>query len=162
MFKEKQFFLANEQQTVAVGVQVGRCLSAGMTVFLEGRLGAGKTTLTRGILNAFGYSGSVKSPTYTLVEPYEQFITPVYHFDLYRLGDPEELEYMGIREYFDSGSICLVEWPERGLEFLPEPDVILELIPQKDEAGEVGRQLTITTITEKGDSILSHWPDEYK
>ena len=162
MFKETQLYLANEQQTVAVGEQIGRCLSAGMTVFLEGRLGAGKTTLTRGMLRSFGYSGSVKSPTYTLVEPYEQFITPVYHFDLYRLGDPEELEYMGIREYFDSGSICLVEWPERGLEFLPEPDVILEMIPKKNNLGEVGRQLTITTITEKGDSILTHWSDEYK
>ena len=160
MFKEKQLYLAGEQQTVDAGIQVGKYLSAGMTVFLEGRLGAGKTTLTRGMLKAFGYSGAVKSPTYTLVEPYEQFTTPIYHFDLYRLGDPEELEYMGIREYFDANSICLVEWPERGLEYLPEPDVILELIPKKNGLGEVGRQLTITTITEQGDSVLTHWKDE--
>ena len=160
MFKEKQLYLADEQQTVDAGVHIGKCLSAGMTAFLEGRLGAGKTTLTRGMLQAFGYSGSVKSPTYTLVEPYEQLLTPIYHFDLYRLGDPEELEYMGIREYFDASSICLVEWPERGLEYLPEPDVILELNPKKNGLCEVGRQLTITTITEQGNSVLTHWKDE--
>jgi tRNA threonylcarbamoyladenosine biosynthesis protein TsaE len=157
MLKEKQLYLEDEAQTVNAGIQIGACLSAGMTVFLEGQLGAGKTTLTRGILQAFGYSGAVKSPTYTLVEPYEQLVTTIYHFDLYRLGDPEELEYMGIREYFDSGSICLVEWPERGLEYLPEPDVILELVPKKNGLGEVGRQLTITTVTEQGDSVLMHW-----
>lgn len=159
MFNEKQLYLAGEQQTVNAGIHIGKCLSAGMTVFLEGQLGAGKTTLTRGILQAFGYSGSVKSPTYTLVEPYEQLLTPIYHFDLYRLGDPEELEYMGIREYFDASSICLVEWPERGLDYLPEPDVILELNPKKNGLGEVGRQLTITTRTEQGDSVLTHWKD---
>jgi tRNA threonylcarbamoyladenosine biosynthesis protein TsaE len=157
MLKERQLYLEGEAQTVTAGIQIGACLSAGMTVFLEGQLGAGKTTLTRGILQAFGYSGAVKSPTYTLVEPYEQLVTTIYHFDLYRLGDPEELEYMGIREYFDSGSICLVEWPERGLEYLPEPDVILELVPKKNGLGEVGRQLTITTVTDQGDSVLTHW-----
>ncbi len=84
----------------------------------------------------------------------------MYQFDLYRLGDPEELEYMGIREYFDSDSMCLVEWPERGLEYLPEPDVILALIPKKDGLGAVGRQLTITTVTAQGDSVLAHWIGE--
>jgi tRNA threonylcarbamoyladenosine biosynthesis protein TsaE len=162
MLKEKQLYLANEAQTVNAGIHIGAGLNAGMTVFFQGQLGAGKTTLTRGILQALGYSGAVKSPTYTLVEPYEQLVTPVYHFDLYRLGDPEELEYMGIREYFDSGSICLVEWPERGLEYLPEPDVILELVPKKNDLGEVGRQLTITTVTEQGDSVLTHWPGDFK
>ena len=157
MLKERQLYLDGESQTVNAGIQIGACLSAGMTVFLEGQLGAGKTTLTRGILQAFGYSGAVKSPTYTLVEPYEQLVTTIYHFDLYRLGDAEELEYMGIREYFDSGSICLVEWPERGLEYLPEPDVILELVPKKNGLGEVGRELTITTVTDQGDSVLTHW-----
>ncbi|MFT7491472.1 MAG: tRNA threonylcarbamoyladenosine biosynthesis protein TsaE [Pseudohongiellaceae bacterium] len=160
MFKEKQLYLADELQTVSAGMRIGACLGAGMTVFLDGQLGAGKTTLTRGILQALGYSGAVKSPTYTLVEPYEQLLTTIYHFDLYRLGDPEELEYMGIREYFDSDSICLVEWPERGLEYLPEPDVILALIPKKDGLGAVGRQLTITTVTAQGDSVLAHWIGE--
>lgn len=160
MLREKQLYLADELQTVSAGIHIGACLGAGMTVFLDGQLGAGKTTLTRGILQALGYSGAVKSPTYTLVEPYEQLLTTIYHFDLYRLGDPEELEYMGIREYFDSDSICLVEWPERGLEYLPEPDVILALIPKKDGLGEVGRQLTITTVTAQGDSVLAHWIGE--
>ena len=160
MLKEKQLYLADELQTVSAGIYIGACLRAGMTVFLDGQLGAGKTTLTRGILQALGYSGAVKSPTYTLVEPYEELLTTIYHFDLYRLGDPEELEYMGIREYFDSDSICLVEWPERGLEYLPEPDVILALIPKKDGLGAVGRQLTITTVTAQGDSVLAHWIGE--
>ncbi len=160
MLKERQLYLEGDAQTVNAGIQIGACLSAGMTVFLEGQLGAGKTTLTRGILQAFGYSGAVKSPTYTLVEPYEQLVTTIYHFDLYRLGDAEELEYMGIREYFDSGSICLVEWSERGLEYLPGPDVILALIPKKDGLGAVGRQLTITTVTAQGDSVLAHWIGE--
>jgi tRNA threonylcarbamoyladenosine biosynthesis protein TsaE len=160
MLKEKQVYLTDEAQTVAAGIHIGACLSAGTTVFLQGQLGAGKTTLTRGILQAFGYSGAVKSPTYTLVEPYEQLMIPVYHFDLYRLGDPEELEYMGIREYFDASTICLVEWPERGLEYLPEPDVILALIPKKNSSGLVGRQLTITTVTEQGDSVLAYWTEE--
>ncbi len=102
-------------------------------------------------------SCAVISHTYHVGDVDEQLVTRMYHCDVYRLGDPEELEYMGIREYFDSDSICLVEWPERGLEYLPEPDVILELVPKKNGLGEVGRQLTITTVTEQGDSVLTHW-----
>lgn len=151
-------WLADEAATVQAGEQLAAQLLAGMTVFLEGTLGAGKTTITRGILQGFGHSGAVKSPTYTLVEPYENVSPTIYHFDLYRLGDPEELEYMGIRDYFSAQSLCIVEWAERGQGVLPEPDVIVSLspkicdenqndVPDQDNVQDtiVGRELCITT-----------------
>lgn len=119
--------LADEAATVALGERLGRLLPEGGTLFLLGTLGAGKTTLTRGILRARGHSGAVKSPTYTLVEPYELAGRQVFHFDLYRLGDPEELEYMGIRDYFTEQNLCIVEWPARGQGYLPEPDITVTL-----------------------------------
>jgi tRNA threonylcarbamoyladenosine biosynthesis protein TsaE len=151
-------WLVDEAATVQAGEQLAAQLSAGMTVFLEGTLGAGKTTITRGILQGFGHSGAVKSPTYTLVEPYENVSPTIYHFDLYRLGDPEELEYMGIRDYFSAQSLCIVEWAERGVGVLPEPDVIVSLSPKicdenQNEMSDqgiaqnaiVGRELCIIT-----------------
>ncbi len=120
----------NEEAMVAFGEQLGRLLAiyAGpLSVHLLGNLGAGKTTLTRGILRAFGHQGAVKSPTYTLVEVYEFPARRIYHFDLYRLGDPEELEYMGIRDYFGEQNLCLIEWPERGQGVLPAPDLLVDI-----------------------------------
>jgi tRNA threonylcarbamoyladenosine biosynthesis protein TsaE len=141
--KQKEYFLADEAATLAMGKSLAADLKPGMTVFLEGSLGAGKTTLCRGILQFYGHSGTVKSPTYTLVEPYEKLVTPVYHFDLYRLGNGEELEYIGIRDYFSGANLCLVEWAERAEGYLPKPDLVITLVPII-KFGQHGRKLLVS------------------
>lgn len=148
---QRSLFLADEQATVKAGQNLGECLSEGSVVFLDGVLGAGKTTFCRGVLKAFGYSGPVKSPTYTLVEPYSVKGQYLYHFDLYRLGNPEELEFMGIRDYFQSNSICLVEWPSRGGDFLPVADLVVKVAPK-----DSGRTVSVNSSTVKGEAILAN------
>jgi tRNA threonylcarbamoyladenosine biosynthesis protein TsaE len=115
----------SEQQMLELGQTLaGEILDRdAITVYLKGDLGAGKTTLCRGILRGLGYPGRVRSPTYTLMESYELPNTYVYHFDLYRMIHAEELEFIGGRDYFVGGNICLVEWPERGAGWLPSPDL---------------------------------------
>lgn len=139
----------------------GQCASVfanaaidGGLIFLEGDLGAGKTTFSRGLMRGFGHVGPVKSPTYTLVETYDVLATlktdqtaplTVCHFDLYRVADPEELEFMGIRDYLEGAHLCLMEWADKGLGFLPVADLVLSII---DIPG--GRRLTWQAGTEKG------------
>lgn len=136
--------LTSEDETQVLGAAIAQWLQLqkeATSIFLVGNLGAGKTTLSRGILRGFGHAGAVKSPTYTLVENYEFNQRKLYHFDLYRLGDPEELEYMGIRDYFSDNSICLIEWPERGLGVLPDPQLHIELT-----VDGAGRKVKITRL----------------
>ncbi len=150
---EQELWLADECATVNMGLRLGRAVKAVkgvVTLYLEGHLGAGKTTLTRGLLQSFNHTGRVKSPTYTLVEAYEMPIRTLYHFDLYRLGDPEELEYMGIRDYFTNNSVCIIEWPNRGEGILPAADVILTLTVQ-----DGGRLVKLSPHTKRGLEILS-------
>lgn len=128
-----------EEAMLALGAQWAKVLGEGAVVFLHGDLGMGKTTFTRGLLRGLGHQGAVKSPTFTLVEPYQVGALNAYHFDLYRLCDPEELEFMGIRDYFEDGSLCLIEWPERGAGLLPKPDLDITIA-----ATEHGRQLRFT------------------
>lgn len=145
--------LVDESATVAFGEALGRAAQDGGIIFLEGTLGAGKTTMCRGVLHALGHQGAVKSPTYTLVEAYELASRQVYHFDLYRLGDPEELEYMGIRDYFAPENLCLIEWPQRGEGVLPEPDLDVKVL-LSGAAGEMYREVTVSPHTESGRRIL--------
>ena len=154
MSQEYQLQAQGEDAMVALGMQFGQVLSAsaqGATVFLQGDLGMGKTTFTRGIMRHFGHQGATKSPTYTLVEPYQFKQQKVHHFDLYRLGHPEELEYLGIRDDFDGCAINLVEWPYKGKGFLPTADVVLTIHPL-----ERGRKLTFVAQTNMGDGVLVH------
>ncbi|MBK6758013.1 MAG: tRNA (adenosine(37)-N6)-threonylcarbamoyltransferase complex ATPase subunit type 1 TsaE [Moraxellaceae bacterium] len=145
----QQYLIDDEQQQLAFGAKLAKAASQGMVIYLEGDLGAGKTTLTRGFLQGLGYKGNVKSPTYTLVENYEFESLMVYHFDLYRLQDPEELELLGIRDYFNAQSIVLVEWPSKGQPLLATPDlsIAIEVLAQ-------GRAVGLTAHSAKGHVVL--------
>lgn len=134
-----------DQAMESLGAAIGRALEWRGSVWLSGDLGAGKTTLSRGLIRAAGHMGAVKSPTFTLVEPYELAEHQIYHFDLYRLVDPEELEFLGIRDYFSDNSLCLVEWPDKGRGVLPAPDLSIRIMVDGD-----GRTLQIEGHGERG------------
>lgn len=157
-----QMQLDTEHSTVAAGQQLAlalqRAKAAGervlpLVLYLHGGLGLGKTTLSRGFIQGLGHQGAVKSPTYALVEPYEFDSMRVFHFDLYRLKDPEELEFMGIRDYFAEDCVCLVEWPQRGFGLLPPADLSIEL----KAIEENGRQLVINASSEAGEACIKYW-----
>ena len=121
----------SESETVAFGKFLGECIrpffSEGVIVFLNGELGAGKTTLCRGVLRDFNYFGAVKSPTYTLVEPYQIDIGYINHFDFFRIEHPDELDYIGLEEYFSVDTLSLIEWPDRGKGSLPKDDLTISV-----------------------------------
>lgn len=147
----KTIFLEDESATVALGHSLAGVLTAPLVIYLTGDLGAGKTTFSRGIIQGLGHNGAVKSPTYALVEPYELGSLEVFHFDLYRLSDPEELEFMGIRDYFTENSLCIVEWPERGHGLLPQADIHLHL-----KYDNTGREIEIEARTPAGLALIEN------
>lgn len=144
----RQTFLPDEAATLTFGQRLADNLKGDETVFVAGDLGAGKTTLIRGLLRTLGVAGIVRSPTYTLVEPYETTRGPAFHLDLYRLSSPEELEFLAGREIWGSSALKLVEWPVRGASWLPNPDLTLSL----EVSGE-GRNLQATAADK---TLLTH------
>ena len=160
--------LVSEETMIQFGASIAAAITAvlaqqratempdqALLIALQGDLGVGKTTLSRGILTGLGHIGSVKSPTYTLVEPYELSLGTVCHFDFYRLIDAEELEYMGFQDYLVGSRLCLIEWPERGAGFMPEADLLIEIIQQGD-----GRLLTLGGASERAARIISQLDSE--
>ena len=145
--------LNDEAGTIALGAALARALAPGLTVYLHGDLGAGKTTLTRALLHAAGYVGHVKSPTYTLAEPYTVTIAgralTVVHFDLYRMAGPEEFLDAGFREEFNQNQVCIVEWPEKAEPVLPPPDINVFLT-----VSGPGRDVELTALSDKGFQCL--------
>lgn len=148
----KSFMLEGEAGQEAFGRRLSNAVGDDALIFLEGDLGAGKTTLVRGFLNARGHVGSVKSPTYTLIEPYQLAGKALYHLDLYRLGDPEELEYLGLREMLEEEAILLVEWSQRGVGWLPSPDLVVAL---EYAAGGKARKVALRPMSPTGEKIIS-------
>ena len=144
-----QFRIDSDQQMQQLGAQLAQASGGQGRIYLDGDLGTGKTTLVRGLIRALGHDGAVKSPTFTLIEPYQVGEKNIYHFDLYRLSDPEELEYMGLRDYFVPDSLCLVEWPEKGGRMLPDPDLWLKL-----NHDGISRDVTVSASTETGKRML--------
>ncbi len=157
------FFLADEAATLAFGANLARATFAdlaanpdpeqpslgmktlGGVIHMHGDLGAGKTTMARGFMRGYGVEGAIKSPTYTLVEPYELTLCQLYHFDLYRLGSVDEVEYLGIQDYFHDNSVCLIEWPDKGGDRLPPADLSLYL-----GSSGTGRAVHCRTESDKG------------
>jgi tRNA threonylcarbamoyladenosine biosynthesis protein TsaE len=143
------FTIASAADMEAFGARLAQVCTGAALITLQGELGAGKTTLVRGLLRGLGHQGKVKSPTYTLVEPYELGERRVYHFDLYRLGAAEELDDIGLRDYLDAEALCLVEWPERGTARLPAPDLQLVL----NHAGDA-RTVALAAGSPRGQALL--------
>lgn len=148
-----QTHLHDEAGTAALGAALSRALAPGLTIYLHGDLGAGKTTLTRALLHAAGHEGHVRSPTYTLAEPYKVTLAgrtlDVVHFDLYRLAGPEEFLDAGFREHFNADTVCIIEWPEKAAGVLPSPDIKVFLSISGD-----GRDIELQGLSEQGCQCL--------
>ena len=144
----RTLILPDEEATVAAGARLARASGGNGVIALRGNLGSGKTTLCRGLIRALGHTGAVKSPTYTLVEPYELGGGRVLHYDLYRLADPEEVEFLGMRDFLDGRTLTLIEWPEKARGFLPPADLELAL-----EVLASGRRLSWQALTPHGKKL---------
>jgi tRNA threonylcarbamoyladenosine biosynthesis protein TsaE len=146
----RQFDIADAEAMEHLGARLAQASTeAGLVVHLHGDLGAGKTTLVRGFLRGLGHKGNVRSPTYTLVEPYDFPQRRVYHLDLYRLGDAEELEWIGLRDLLDGSSVVLIEWPERGQGVLPPADLEIQI-----EYRDSGRQVVLIGLSPAGERTV--------
>ncbi len=142
--------LDTPEAQMAFGARLAQAMQPPCVLYLEGDLGTGKTTLARGILRELGHQGAVRSPTYTLVEPYALAGTDLYHLDLYRLGDPQELEYLGLRDFLAEDALWIIEWPERGAGMLPPADILIQISYRSQ-----GRGLSITSLTASGEAVLA-------
>ncbi len=146
-----RLWLADELATLALGARIAQyCLAESVTIHLEGELGAGKTTLVRGVLRGLGYNGNVKSPTYTLLEQYQLADRQVVHIDLYRLIDAESLYDLGLDDYLNDDKLCLIEWAIKGKPCLPQPDVIITM-----RYHGTGRYATLSTCSVIGDECIN-------
>lgn len=144
--------LEGEHKMLDFGAQLATAIGkidTPLLILLNGDLGTGKTTISRGLLQGLGHQGAVKSPTYTLVEPYELGIGKIYHFDLYRLIDPDELEHIGFSDYLLDAKLCIIEWPENGGSYIPQPDITIGISQY-----ELGRQVTLNSTSKSGRQCL--------
>lgn len=146
----EQFALADEAETLELGVKLAQLMPDIFVIKLYGQLGAGKTTLVRSIIKSMGYSGTIKSPTYGFVETYEVDNREIFHFDLYRLNQAKELEQIGVRDYFDH-AICLIEWAEKSEHVLPNADLDCYISVLKH-----GRNVKLVSHSVAGDKVLAH------
>ncbi len=144
-----RFGAGSQEAQEALGRRLASACIAPCVIYLQGDLGAGKTTLVRGFLRGLGYQGVVKSPTYTLIEPYPLPGYSCYHLDLYRLADPGELEYLGLRDMLQGDAVLLVEWPEQGRGGLPEADLRIRITHEAN-----GRRLDMEAVTAIGQGVL--------
>ncbi len=144
----KCIHIPDDKSMRAFGKALGAALPSIVVVYLRGELGAGKTTLVRGLLHGMGYSGPVKSPTYSLVEEYRFDRCHIYHLDLYRLADPEELEFLGLRDWLEEDSVLILEWPEMGRGVAPEADI--ELVIEYDG---MARNISVIGFSALGERI---------
>jgi tRNA threonylcarbamoyladenosine biosynthesis protein TsaE len=143
-------FIPDDEAMRALGARLAGACPSRILIYLDGDLGAGKSTLARGFIKGRGYNGHVKSPTYTLVEAYQTSTGIIYHLDLYRLSDPEELEFIGIRDIISGDATCLLEWPDKGQGLLPSPDLLVSI-----QHLTQGREVSIEAVSEGSTDIIN-------